>query len=336
MICRRNYKTNKGYSVLWFSSTGVDELGHAKFYGVNSNLRYINIINKKLYNPLMLGTPEITTKSIIKKGSYVFKENPELKDISHIGFDVNIEGSTLTANNEYGDISNYNNLTVSEDYIYLSIVNISGSISYDGTSWIYYIGSNEYTVTDTTRLRTIYVKEDIEVPIQLKSWWDNNTTLGEEPQYDVGYVDGDNIYIWCTLLGELNYHNINDVQANLIENGYAVTIVEKNENLPKYITESKNYVGEQQGVVDSLIQRLSVIKGELWYNPTYGLPLVDKIRSKGLMDAAVADIIYNQPDVELINSFTSDIGKSHIYSFDFSVITIYTPDSVRARLEVGS
>lgn len=211
MICRRNYKTDKGYSVLWFSSTGVDELGHAKFYGVDSNLRYINIINKQDY----------ATRPAIGK-------------------------------------------------------------------------------------------------------------------YDVGYVDGNNIYIWCTLLGELNYHNINDVQANLIENGYTVTIVEKNENLPKYITESKNYVGEQQGVVDSLIQRLSVIKGELWYNPTYGLPLVDKIRSKGLMDAAVADIIYNQPDVELINSFTSDIGKSYIYSFDFSVITIYTPDSVRARLEVGS
>lgn len=336
MICRRNYKTDKGYSVLWFSSTGVDELGHAKFYGVNDKLRYINIINKKLYNPLMLGTPEITNKSIIKKGSYVFKENPELEAISHEGFDINIKGSTLIANDEYGDTSNYNILTVSENYIALTIRNTSGNITYDGTSWIYYIDSNEYTSIDTLRLRTIYVEEDTEVSSTLKSWWDNNTTLGEGPQYDVGYVDGDDVYIWCMLLGELNYHNINDVQKNLIENGYSVTIVEKSEDLPSYITESKNYVGEQQGVVDSLIQRLSVIKGELWYNPNYGLPLVDKIRSKGLMDAAVAEIIYNQPDVELINSFTSDIGKSHIYSFDFSVITIYTPDSVRARLEVGS
>lgn len=72
-----------------------------------------------------------------------------------------------------------------------------------------------------------------------------------------------------------------------------------------------NYSDQQQGVADSLIQRLSVIKNELWYNINYGLPLIEKIKSKTELDSVVASIIFSHPDVVDIISFESRIVNKH-------------------------
>ena len=52
---------------------------------------------------------------------------------------------------------------------------------------------------------------------------------------------------------------------------------EKN-NLSTYNKNNKheNYGKEKEAIIDSLTQRLSVIKGELWYNVSAGLPLLEK------------------------------------------------------------
>lgn len=83
-----------------------------------------------------------------------------------------------------------------------------------------------------------------------------------------------------------------------------------------------NYSDEQQGVVDSLTQRLSVIKGELWYNVSYGVPLLDKVRSKGIMDAYIISIIVHHPDVVRVENFNSSISK-HSYSCYADIISKY-------------
>lgn len=73
---------------------------------------------------------------------------------------------------------------------------------------------------------------------------------------------------------------------------------------------TSNYSDEQQAVVDSLTQRLSVIRKELWYAINEGLPLTDKA-SKIELDLSVMSIIDSHPDVltvKDINSATKD-GK---------------------------
>lgn len=83
---------------------------------------------------------------------------------------------------------------------------------------------------------------------------------------------------------------------------------------------SSSFSEYQQGVVDSLIQRLSVIRNELWYDYNYGLPLFEKGVFKKNIDAAVLKIIDAQPDVKSIVAFKSQvIGKE--YSCDFTVDT---------------
>lgn len=202
MICRRNEINDKTTNVVWFSSYGVDELGHALFYDVE-HVYYLNAVIKKEVN-------ELPTR-----GDY---------DICYIVNNVNYYWTKDGFKNEI-DLSNkYENLKI--------------------------------------------------------------------------------------------FNNIEDYN-----------------NFIKTINRNDNYSKAQEGVKDSLIQRLSVLKKELWYNPGYGLPLIDKVRNKGIYDAIALDIITSQPDVRNIVKFESQID-GHKYSLSFIITTIYTNDETKIELNL--
>lgn len=81
-----------------------------------------------------------------------------------------------------------------------------------------------------------------------------------------------------------------------------------------------NFASENEMVRDSLIQRLSVIKHELWYDYQYGMPLVDNDTLKVTIDTFVMSTIQQHQDVVEITSFTSFIDK-HEYHCDVKVTT---------------
>jgi len=87
----------------------------------------------------------------------------------------------------------------------------------------------------------------------------------------------------------------------------------------------ENYAVQQENVACSLIQRLSVIKGELWYLINYGLPILDKVRNRQIMDSVIINIILNHPEVKNIIYFTSEI-KDHVYIYSSRISTIYNQD----------
>ena len=85
-----------------------------------------------------------------------------------------------------------------------------------------------------------------------------------------------------------------------------------------------NYSDERDAVADSLTQRLNVIRGELWYSMKSGLPLTEKQRDKGIVDAAIIDIILSHPDVSKILSYESVVDKdTNIYSIDIKILSTY-------------
>lgn len=89
----------------------------------------------------------------------------------------------------------------------------------------------------------------------------------------------------------------------------------------------ENYSKNQQGVRDSLIQRLSIIKGELWYKASYGLPLTEKIKNKGIYDSIIINIITEHPDVKNILEYNSSVDKNtRKYTFNFIVYTVYNEE----------
>ena len=85
-----------------------------------------------------------------------------------------------------------------------------------------------------------------------------------------------------------------------------------------------NYAKDVDAVVESLRQRLSVIKGELWYQINYGIPLFEK-RTKSFMDAAILGIINGHPAVANILDFSSTVNKQ-AYSFSCRIMTIYNEE----------
>lgn len=90
------------------------------------------------------------------------------------------------------------------------------------------------------------------------------------------------------------------------------------------LTTSKllNYVEDTDAVVVSLIQRLSVIKGELWWQVNYGVPLTDKVRGTTLYDMVITDIITSHPGVASIQSYSSNL-VGHTYTYTCTIKTIF-------------
>ena len=85
---------------------------------------------------------------------------------------------------------------------------------------------------------------------------------------------------------------------------------------------AENYVGSQQGLAASLTQRLSILKGELWTNINYGLPLLEKV-DKTIMDSVVIDILLTHPDVKSILKFASKV-ENNVYKIeDLEILSIF-------------
>lgn len=118
---------------------------------------------------------------------------------------------------------------------------------------------------------------------------------------------------------------------------YTYTYLDLNSNSLKYTIQIKkranfydenthtSYAMKQEAVESSLLQRLSVIKSELWYHINYGLPLLDKINNKGIYDSVIIDIILSNPDVKNITNFNSKVDN-HKYYFSAKIVTIFNED----------
>lgn len=83
-----------------------------------------------------------------------------------------------------------------------------------------------------------------------------------------------------------------------------------------------NYATNVEGVTNSLRQRLSVLKNELWYDYNRGMPLPDKVRNKAIIDAYIIQTILEHPDVIDIEGFESE-QERNMYSCYIVVNTIY-------------
>lgn len=134
--------------------------------------------------------------------------------------------------------------------------------------------------------------------------------------------------IWFGVKG--TYNDISDTDLVVSEN------IEASENITVGKTKTSklrsefynennhhdNYSIQQYAVVDSLTQRLSVLKYELWYDYYNGMPLLDKVRNKGIIDAWVIKKILAHQDVLNIENFKSTQDKWQ-YECNMTIITKY-------------
>lgn len=85
---------------------------------------------------------------------------------------------------------------------------------------------------------------------------------------------------------------------------------------------AENFAENANSVVASLTQQLSVLKYELWYNNNYGIPIVDKVKSKAQLDAYVGSIITQNKDVVKIEKFVSNLKDSQ-YTCNVKILTTF-------------
>lgn len=88
-----------------------------------------------------------------------------------------------------------------------------------------------------------------------------------------------------------------------------------------------NFAAENDMVKDSLIQRLSVIRHELWYNYQYGMPLVDDDTAKVTIDAFVMKTIQEHEYVLEMTKFKSWLDK-HDYHCEVNFTTTFGNNSL--------
>ncbi len=99
----------------------------------------------------------------------------------------------------------------------------------------------------------------------------------------------------------------------------------KNDNNLITVTsiDTSDYAEGAEAVVYSLIQRLSLLKGELWYNKSLGLSLLEKVRNKNFTDAEIINTILSHPDVRSIINYESSISNDGGYKIKVKILTIY-------------
>lgn len=104
------------------------------------------------------------------------------------------------------------------------------------------------------------------------------------------------------------------MRCRKIENGNIVWFGSAGKTADGRSKLAMNFADKQEGVANSLTQRLSVIAGELWYNITYGLPLLEKVDSKTAIDATVSEIVLSHPDVVDITEFESSKSATQYHA----------------------
>lgn len=162
---------------------------------------------------------------------------------------------------------------------------------------------------------------------RIKTWKDDNNIVHKDIVWFGSYgVHADGTAKRYADSDEVNEHKAIASETTLASNLLPVQNPVDLSDRPQFVPQD-NYATEQQGVADSLTQRLSVLKNELWYQMNYGLPLFEKYRSKGTMDAYIVSTVLSHPDVRSFASFSSTLERNS-YSCNFVVNTTYGEVSV--------
>jgi len=160
----------------------------------------------------------------------------------------------------------------------------------------------------------------------------NVDEANEDIQYEV-WQDFTNIYISC------NKSKTNRLSLTSSDNPITITYTfidgrtiqrkydcteptDINEVWPCFSITAINYVEEADAITSALRQKLSVIKGELWFNRSFGIPLIDKVKSKAIFDTYTMSIVNKQTGINNIKKFESTVER-HDYHLNIELQSVY-------------
>ena len=148
-------------------------------------------------------TPTTVT---LEAGTYQFISQPNVAVSATIGVDIAGKMNTLTADNTYGGKTDFNYISVS--YNQVSIGTDENTITCDDhAEWLY----NEFTATDTSKLRIITIETDQQVSQEFYDWAITQGNLVKQTSTGETWVLNDNV----TITGTNYYNNIEMVYSGM-------------------------------------------------------------------------------------------------------------------------
>lgn len=94
------------------------------------------------------------------------------------------------------------------------------------------------------------------------------------------------------------------------------------EGKAKFTKDKQSFDSGTEGIKDSLSIWLSILKGELWYNVTYGLSLLENVKYKIILDNEIVSMIEKHPDVINVSYLQSSV-VNHKYTANVVINSIY-------------
>lgn len=103
-------------------------------------------------------------------------------------------------------------------------------------------------------------------------------------------------------------------QLNLVFFGIKGTYTnEKGELCSVFTDDHKSHADGIDGVNQSVMQRLSLIKGELYHFMNAGFPLTDKVSEKQVFDAHVISVLSHHSEITSIDKIESKVLNRAYY-----------------------
>ena len=119
--------------------------------------------------------------AVIKAGTYRFGDDLNIPE--NVNYEATINGTvnSLTSVDTYGDVQSVNNLLVArsttDEYGTAGLIDFESGVGVYGPDWHYVTEDGDnFSATDTTKLRTFVILEDVDVSNELLTWFTANTT----------------------------------------------------------------------------------------------------------------------------------------------------------------
>ena len=168
--------------------------------------------------------------------------------------------------------------------------------------------------------------------------WSFNGKLQSDSDSLTIYKDDINNQLIINKTDKIIKYNTDEFNIDMVDNKRLIIYAHNDTNKilvqveDEFIKFDDNFNGYNiNNVKDSLISKLTILKGELWYKSNYGLPLTEKTKIKSIIDVAVLDIINDQQEIKSVISFDS-IVTNHNYILNFSLATIYSDELININI----
>ena len=85
-------------------------------------------------------------------------------------------------------------------------------------------------------------------------------------------------------------------------------------NISNSSLRTNNFANDNNAISQLLTQKLSILKGELWDNISYGLPLLEKQKSKYVFDSFIISTIEQNKNIIKIVEFNYKIYNNEYFA----------------------